>query len=99
MRTYLRDEDVDRNIATVLKMLCAARGVSIVQVARDHGMSQSAMRERMAGKRRFTAAEVVAFARYLRVKPARFFEPAIAESESAWTPNTAGRHRHLAVAA
>jgi len=85
MRTYLRDEDVDRNIATVIRALCAIRGVPQTKVAADLGMSTSALRERMSGKRRFTAAEVAAFARYLDVKPGKFFEPAISGFESAWT--------------
>jgi len=85
MRTYLRDLDVDKNIATVLKALCAIRGVTLAQLAADHGMSPSAIHERMSGKRRFTAAEVAAFARYLDVKPGKFFEPAISGFESAWT--------------
>ncbi|MCA1842314.1 MAG: helix-turn-helix transcriptional regulator [Actinobacteria bacterium] len=99
MRTYIRDEDVDRNVAVVLKMLCAARGVSMVKVARDLHMSESALRERVSGKRRFTAAEVVAFARYLKVRPGRFFEPAISESESAWRTVSAGQQTFPAQAA
>lgn len=96
MRTYIRDEDVDRNIGTVLKMLCAGRGVTTIQLARAHGMSEIALRERMSGKRRFTAAEIAAFARYLRVRPGRFFEAAISESESACT-TLAQVRRHLQV--
>lgn len=98
MRTYLRNQNVDHNIAVVLKMLCAVRGVTLAKLAADHGMSPSAIHERMSGKRRFTAAEVSAFAQYLDVKPGRFFEPAISESEFACTGTGAGRHLYLVAA-
>ena len=93
MRHYLRDGNVDINIGRVLRVLCRAHELTQQQLAEKFGMSMSALNERLAGKRRFTAVEIAAFAEHFGVDPGVFFKdpvelvgsPSPAKSQSRWT--------------
>jgi transcriptional regulator with XRE-family HTH domain len=72
--TSSRTRDVGRDAATIVGMLAAANGATVVQLAELIGVSRAAIYARLAGETRFTLSDLATLAEHFEVDPGIFFQ-------------------------